>query len=634
MTRGTSVNRLSAPPPYVNREAYLHDVNPDGAHKFCFAAAQVQPAQNGRAPWLTPVLGSGCSATTATVQDLFGLASKLGEDTTAFSPSVPAFIEGAPAATAVSRYAMSLIRDRLRWGQAADEKGNFASTPPSWLADVVAASALLTKLYFRIKAVSDDAPYRPNHDGRAVLDDSSLYWHRLHSNLAEPCRLVVTGLQARHSDIGQALYPSGGIYANETIESLLLHVSTMLDGTAKQGDEGGRRLEIGWLAVQALAEFAWFCLTSVSKSTVLPGWSDLLLDLSNFDLPSEGDIGTPNFGALLSAGPLIRDRYLEATTQAWDRWGSTLFSATAAVLNTQAQVRLREPPAKLLPRSTAFVTSFDLDLEIALLKAGKPFSVALPVHLVNSCADEKNAHTFWITLTVPGSDTPSERERLDRLMKPQIDDLSVLTQDAICADPVVVRLAGCPLIALPVKRGASDEGRFHREVSDHLSTLLREEGSSWADWSNLQLHHAVLISEHDAVLQNTVDTAFIDSTKRLGLPATFVAEVEEYRRFWMLLGVQFQDTAIRHRIATLIQSLPRLGSHQGRLSPRSSACVGVAVNRYSTLVEQNLLWWNGFDVVRDEIASFISDLDHYAAHLVGSPAGFHFPAAGRCDVCP
>jgi len=59
---------------------------------------------------------------------------------------------------------------------------------------------------------------------------------------------------------------------------------------------------------------------------------------------------------------------------------------------------------------------------------------------------------------------------------------------------------------------------------------------------------------------------------------------------------------------------------------------GVVVNRRITDDESALLFWMGFDVIRDSAAEFTEDLDHYTLHLEAGGRQAWPTASGECNL--
>jgi len=172
----------------------------------------------------------------------------------------------------------------------------------------------------------------------------------------------------------------------------------------------------------------------------------------------------------------------------------------------------------------------------------------------------------------------------------------------------------------------------------------------------MTFRHAVIVSEHDAMLQNAMDAQPWAKGWSLcsRLPLDTVADDWDWRRFWMLLGVQVGDHAIRQRVSHVVAwypasqprdsqetSAPRRGGAAltARDNDRNSQDVaasdgapkdsdsdevevatgrlGVIISRHVGHLEQDLLYWDRFDIVENSDAHlFAEDLEHVASeHL-------------------
>ncbi len=639
MTYRTPVRRTTAAPPYESRAAYMRSL--PGPHRIC----NVETDPNK--PWLTLVLGSGCTTSKNQVETLLQTAAQL-EATVLAWPQRQTLVDGCPLAGVVRHFAEDLIADRLRLTTSPRIGASPAQVLPEedkWVAEVFAGAALLTKLYFQTKSVSGDAPRRPDHEDEAVLSSSSTSWWVLKEECIDPCHEVIERLRDQVEVIATRLNPGAADEVRATIDALMERLIRLLN----PGEHKPVRVAL-W-DLQSVAEFAWLSITTITDrgASVYPGWSDLLLHLSNYNDIEEGRVGMPLFRTMSAAQDIIRTRYARITRAAWESPADALHIAAAKLLIAEEQFRrprrlqasTRTEPGEP-PLATAFVTSFDVELELALLRETEPFTVALPVHVVNTV--DTVAHTSWLAIRVPGR-LPDEtaEQSFKKLTEPDEAQISILGVRAVVDGPVVVRLAGCPLIKLPELR---DAGRLHKELIVFFEAALKVE----ANWKasrepkafekrlarikdTLSLEPAVVINEHDAILQNELDLLPTgegpsgdesDSRdKRFGLHPGVTAGAAGWARFWMLLGVQISDSAVRQRIATLVSATSLTSDPHIRID-RS----GIAVNAHITALEQDLLFWNGFDVVTDDAADFAGDLKHYAAHL-DAQADF---TEGACDV--
>lgn len=656
-------------------------------------------------PWLTLVIGSGSATSENQENALLEKARTLRERHP--PPGLPAKIEEWPIGAAVAEFVIDVVCDRLRLDKAEVEgrdrvRKTMPTLPeargesvPDWLFYLFSAAVLSTRLYYRIKSLTFEAPRRPDRTDDAVLPDDADILRELGVQFVAPCKNVLAILQREHvdeivnglapEDVQDALEGQDRANLEDTVEAVL---KEMADGLTSRPDRPDVRIRLTDL--RALTEFAWFCFTRMSRPSVYPGWSDLLLDLSNYDSVAKS-VGTPLFPTLAGAQNLISSRYAAATDESWRRiiFGAGgrggHYLAAAEALNAQHEYSNSRLRSVRPPPTTAFVTSFDLELELSLLFLGKEFTVAMPVHVLNTLHGV--AHTCWVGLHIPSAGGQgADLARLGLLREPEARRWEVLGSAAERRGPIVVRLAGCPLIRLPsdVALLKTTAPGFYSGLLGFVEQFLRVDISANArngddheevlksiKREHLQLQHAIVINEHDAVLQSAIDLISIPEPSddgslmfggagagksgpvRRGLPVSYAAESNGVSRFWMLLGVQIHDSAVRHRLATLISSLPisveigspgvstarknpsgvTASSEPGRTAgaPAAAGHNGLAVNKHLTALEQDLLFWNGFDIVNADVSDFTADLLHYANHL---KANVGFVTGGRCRIQP
>jgi hypothetical protein len=268
------------------------------------------------------------------------------------------------------------------------------------------------------------------------------------------------------------------------------------------------------------------------------------------------------------------------------------------------------------PVASAFVTSFDLELELALLARRRRFAMVMPVHTLRPGADEHdaNASLCWLGCVVEPPDGVLVEEQIERVLRPrQWFTLQERETDLLVADlPTVVRLNGCPLVELPVL-----DDPDHVEIRNHLTKMQLLDDSE-----ELVLHHALVIDEYTALLHSTADVYLgPDGEDRWGLPPDLVmlpnADGEWERagnaRYWALFGVQVGDHGVRHRLATHLAA-PQMTDAKSRRA-NVPARSGMAVTRRIGNAEKELLHWYGFDIAIDDCGDFRDDLEDYAKHL-------------------
>lgn len=622
------LKRLANPPPFENRDMYLRAKAGLDSARICQAlSAQL----NATDPWLTLVLGSGCTQSEGQVVDSLLEVVKYLEMSSQQDETQQSVGE-TPMAEVVTEFTLDLIRDRLRLPDLPPNLPMVTGSPkpaPPWLLELVLVAATLSRLYFESKTGGFKAPRRSPLDDEVRLNRESNRYDRLDSLYGQRCRTGVAILQdwlRRTPDEVNLPEP-----ARKTIANMLSRVEYGLNR-----DHHTRQITIRAADVHGLAEIVWSCLVELSESTVYPGWTDLLLDLSNYDDPRAGRVGLPAFMDVQAAQGPVGARYSKITRSSWanEKPAPEIYNAAAALLNQQHNYLRNLPPAKRPPYAVAFSTSFDLELEQALLRSGRAFSLALPVHVLASSTPTA-VFTIWCLLHVKPEGHPSD---IELILKPKEDQWQLQTDGAkswLQDGPVVVRLAGCPSIRLPDLRACD---RMRRQVSSCLhgqfEELVARRHDRREDWesleeariaieSNLSMVHALIMNEYDALLHSSIDQGAQDAPHKL--LSDFALDEKRWSRFWLLLGVQIQDTAFRHRVASLI-STPRgrtLASHG--FPPRR---FGLAVNLYSTELEQELMSWSGFDMVRARVSDFVPDIAHYRRHLLSPEVKFE----ERCDV--
>jgi hypothetical protein len=208
--------------------------------------------------------------------------------------------------------------------------------------------------------------------------------------------------------------------------------------------------------------------------------------------------------------------------------------------------------------------------------------------------------------------------QLKALQNPQewfvLDDRALEQHGA--ATPVVVRLNGCPLLQQPDL--ASEESAILK------ASLIAHRGLTGTPdvdpGSVIYLTHAVLLDEYGAMQQATSEVFQDRSTysqegqvERFGLPSGLSASTSS-TRFWLVLGVQVNDSSVRLRLAAQLAAVDWLGKN-GRDEPNR---VGVLVSRRTEVLAHELLYWSGFDVVHDSCENWKAEIDHLVRHLEDS----------------
>jgi hypothetical protein len=294
------------------------------------------------------------------------------------------------------------------------------------------------------------------------------------------------------------------------------------------------------------------------------------------------------------------------------------------------------PPAQVAPPATAFVTTFDVELELALrhFHSDLPFVVVLPVNVGLGERDHLAA-TVWLGYLVepgpPGAalqsiTRPPERNWFvvsrgkeepgaltETLVKDNPYDVSSPVLRGLTAKgplPFIIRLSGSPLVHLPSLFDSRAQERLEaRRLMAEIANALTGEGHTSKD-SLAGLQHAVVLEESHSMFLSFPE---FDSGRQ-GLPPKLANYFPEgYWRYWMLLGVQASDDPIRYR---LVAQIAGVGGHQ-TANPNRPKRSGMALNRPNALTRRasDLLRWSDFDIVNSQVESMTEPLEHYLQHL-------------------
>lgn len=326
---------------------------------------------------------------------------------------------------------------------------------------------------------------------------------------------------------------------------------------------------------------------------------------------------------------------------------------------------------------SAFVTSFDIELELALTftHPEQAFVMAIPVNLIDNLDGDEDrdraATTMWLGCVVP----PAEQGTLERITNPGPDAWFVFGETSPGAQesdppmpttskllgsapgielirralpakvrvlgdlPIIIRLAGSPLIELPVIQhelhtlSALGKVAAQRASLDHLIDYENDDAIVWNVTQQpveLEFAHATLLDEHNAIRLSLPE---LISQHRRGLPPDLLdSQARGFWRYWMLFGVELSDPVIRYRLVSQILGAGLLSTKARYERPRR---LGFALNRKPLNSRAlDLLLWCGFDIVQDDEAfSSVADkLSHYVAHLEqGETARWPTPG-GQCPL--
>lgn len=594
-------------------------------------------------PWLNLILGSGCLsgptpseqaklyALPATMDDAIARIHELEDD-----PGVPTLLpDGLEEGELVRRFTQSILEARV--SELADDRFTSAALTelfPSGeharlVARCVLAGAQLNRMHHALLAV-EGAVARPGSEIRLPADYQRSLEIPLES-IAPAIRHLERLIEAARASEDEVLKSSK--YVLEKARDGANELMTSPHRSSLTGDD-----------IDALVEVAWLLL--IQSVGMYPGWRDLMTAAALETSSAQSRKARPRFTQARGALDLQQAQasLRKATEISWGTATSepterhTFYQSAAGVLVAQSELEI---PSNDLPLATAFVSSMDIELEMALLRKGKSFLVLLPYHLVYGDDDEskRRAIPVWLGMKVtPPKSLPKELDSLEGFTTEWLVASSEKLQRR--AFPiVVVRLTGSPLMPEvklddPAINGATghpfkDEPMSIRQQLTELAESLGESasGSLAEHWPHLDLEPALTLDEYSGLHQIAAATQ-----GRLPRNVSDLDDHSTYLRFALAIGVQVDDPIVRLGLASHFDTATfdiksQLDHH------------GVVVNRNFSASDADLLTWQGFDLVQSSFVDVSEDLRHYADHLHarvdGEPhpnIGSTFKLSGRCAV--
>jgi hypothetical protein len=628
-------------------------------------------------PWVTFVLGSGPVG----LPDPFWRTVK----------SLPLLVEeaiessrheGNTAAnivpmSAVKQFLASLTRERigeLDGIQSADEHQPIGE----FTAALVLVAAQLTRVFHTVSMLSS----RPVSRWGSVVAQAPRQGDAEHDLLAVNVIALQRALDYARERL-QAAPPEWkpGDEFFGAVDKLLVAVARNLSDTNKY--------MVNLEHLREVTDVAWQCLVWEVCGHSYPGWTELMLDLVLLQERTEAPVERrPRWGALQELSKQIDGLIRPAAGRSWElRWalppannGPTnspsdatrdFYRDAATLLWTQAEVArapqgrnkgsdepVRGGPrtvAGSLPKAVAFVTSFDLELEMALLHTRPDgmdkLSVVVPVYLVNG--EEREGEFLWlegiIDLTdIDPSKTKSGEDVLNSLTQPKEWRVMYEGRLDMPDHPIVVRLTGSPLMDLPPLPG---EPVSALELDGESTLAFDLEAVGVVRKDNDEFVHSATVDEYLALRQAEAEYFWVYSRGSIAsvtsraLPKSLLnCGSHGPIRFWMTVGVPMKDPAVRLRVLSQMSNrrfmLDGLGDvGEAENEPTGSGrggrreIPGMAVNWRLDDEESMLLSALGLRVIKQGRAENLAKyLAHHAWHL-GAFAANEVPRAGIAK-CP
>lgn len=567
-------------------------------------------------PWLTLVLGSGCANETI---DDSGVASLSPERISGLLADWTRLKDGDKPSDLAFKFARDLIDQRMPDGSrdgrpSIDDKK--LKEEDTEIAKLVLATSLLTLLY-RGLASEHRQPLDPRGNDRLEMPGKG---HESGKKFGEHRLSELKTLYA--DEFTESLLPKMK-QSKAAVRHVLERIGSNLKGVArnKSGKEVTITPSLCRLDLQILTEFTWLAMTERSSiyygMSRYYGWSSLLALLARADDTVQGPPhrSPPRPGSHRSTvTESIKTWYEQASSESWKQPATPrvsgrrkFFDSAANVLIAQAKLRERYRGQNSIPPiASAFSTSFDIELEMSLAKRNVGFVIVVPVYCLQKATtgpkSPRKASLHWLAAVV--APDPSGAIKFAQIVEPK--EWYMLNGDSwsdywpYANWPLVIHLVGCPVVKLPAndKPWIRAVGRNTSEPIDNQEMFDDIEGIS----------PAVLMDEYDAIQQHS--TEMFGSS---GLPEQFASasKLSSQARFWMLMGVQMGDAAIRYGIASRLGPGKRGADSQHRHPGRA----GLAVSSHVDPAARDLMQYYGIDLVQQNCDAFVEDLDHYAEHL-------------------
>jgi hypothetical protein len=566
-------------------------------------------------PWLTPVVGSGCLSADKGPDS--GDVKLVPGQVAAAAATWGLLPDGSLKRDVAERFARSMLRAKLATDERPPDNSTAVSSPPpdrTIAAHALLCAQLLSTLYFEVGAMQEgpiealSVPCRFDRElGGPTPRGAELY---------DSC---VVPLLAELASLQHAV--AARLPAASSVD--LKFVNDFAD--AVRSDLTAFRPQVRGSDAALMAEISWHFM--VEGTPQYPGWSDLLVLLSFSFNSTDRQHRWPHLTDLDTARQVLARELKWTTKRSWqsrirhaeesaarDEESAShreqFYDAVASILVAQAGLSTPETShhQESYPPAVAFVTSFDLELEMALLAKQVPFRLIVPFYVRRSASSKAAGYVWLQTVVVPPTDAELGEHQLNALYQPREWSL-VIDSARWEADkpgvPAVVRLAGSPLITGPDLEKATYPwvARLREQLGDPtalVGTVLLDEHTALQQWA----------AELDKPANR--DAAPGD---RLGLPEQFVAGKEETdARFWFVIGVQLGDDAIRHRTAAIVGAADLRNGVGSKHQARRPRRAGVVINRRSTPYQREVFLWQGLDVVETNYAEVTSALRHVAQH--------------------
>ena len=377
--------------------------------------------------------------------------------------------------------------------------------------------------------------------------------------------------------------------------------------------------------IRLLTALVWHRLLKELSPAHYPGWTDLLMRLvlqnerallshrqprwetiNELNSWVETTI-VPTSGSTWGVNPGVAPTQLDAEVQSfYDALAECLWAqartaeayhqpARSPVVHHEgvAYEPIRAPES--LPLATAYVTSFDMELERSLWRTigrgngprSGSFSIIFPAYFQNSVLSSDGEFywlekivtvdterdpdgTFWFRDTTNRGTGPAPKLRIMHSRRTDLKN-----------HPYVVRLGGCPGISIPPVSELAEDAEFladFRELNDQrpLSGVFV---------------HSLTVDEYLALRQVETEQVWrsMNNQQSRTLPERMrLSAIDGPTRCWALMGIQLRDPAVRLRLLSLFNQKfsQQPGTSSPAVTPQASASPGDSLSELLPPEEQ------------------------------------------------
>lgn len=343
--------------------------------------------------------------------------------------------------------------------------------------------------------------------------------------------------------------------------------------------------------VRMLTALVWHRLLKELSPTHYPGWTDLLMRLVLQNERAQLSHRQPRWKSLVELNNWVAETIVPAAGSTWRVTPETtpitldpevqgFYDAMGKTLWAQSRVAAgygqRQPETSImhdgvayeamrlphrLPLATAYVTSFDMELERSLWRTldprvtpgGGTFSIVFPAYLQSS-PNAQDGEFYWLEkiVTVDTARDPDGlfwfRDTTNRgegpQPRPKIRIMHTRRTDVL-GHPYVVRLGGCPVINVPRLSELMEDADFARDYKELNDNPAPSSGV---------FVHSLTVDEFLSLRQVETEQVWrtMKDQQSRTLPEPMrLSEIDGPTRCWALLGIQLRDPAVRVRLLSL-----------------------------------------------------------------------------------